>query len=462
MGTIWRPQTELNTGKKYQALLDAVLADIKNGVLSAGEKLPPVRQLAWEIGLTPGTVARAYQEGIAQGALVAHTGQGTFVADPETHATSKDVREMLFDPNSSVDLNASNTCYVGQDRILAKAMRETLEESFATITLYPRRSERKELYRELANWITPHGVTANPENIVLTHGGQNALELSIRAILVDAPRKVALDRLFYPGLRMALEGAGADLVGVDIDAQGPVPEAVEALCQREKIAALYTSANVMNPTTGTMPLERRQALVALARKYDFQIVEDDCWCIDPMDIPSFQQIVPERGWYLSSFSKSIAAGLRFGFLHAPEAYLPTLKRFIRISSYGVGRPVADLALEILRSGAATDIRKAVCARVNARLALTINHLGRWDISWQKSVPFLWLRLPEGWRTASFVAACERHGVIPRPADEFTFNDAGVPAAVRLSINCSVPEARYIEALEVMNTILSETPMEFGA
>ena len=286
--------------------------------------------------------------------------------------------------------------------------------------------------------------------------------MSIRAILVDAPRKVALDRLFYPGLRMALEGAGADLVGVDMDEHGPIPAALEEVCRRDKISAFYTSANVMNPTTGQMPLERRQALAAVARKFDFQIIEDDCWCLDPVDLPSFQQIAPERGWYLASLSKSIAAGLRFGFLHAPEDYIPTLKRFIRISSYGVGRPVADLALEIFQSGAAHDIRKAVCNKANERLEMTINHLGRWDISWQKSVPFLWLRLPKGWRAASFIAACERQGVILRAADEFAFNDGRVPAAVRLSVNCYVPEARYIEALGVINSILSETPLEFGA
>lgn len=85
------------------------------------------------------------------------------------------------------------------------------------IHIYPRRSERVKIYQMISDWVRPSGVEVAPDNLILTHGGQNAIELAARAILANGRGVIAMDRLFYPGLRMAIQAAGAELVGVDME-----------------------------------------------------------------------------------------------------------------------------------------------------------------------------------------------------------------------------------------------------
>ncbi len=457
MGTIWQPTLSDFDGPKYKAVVAALRADIAKGALEAGVKLPPVRDLAWDIGVTPGTVARAYQEGIAEGLLQATVGRGTFVAGKNEPVNEIDT---VYDtiPERLINLRNTNTTNVGQAEALQRAIIKVAKTKSPEYLFYPEREGRHGIYPHLAKWMEYSNVHTKHERLIVTNGGQNAIGLAASAVLADGVGPIALDALTYPGIRYAVQAQRADLIGVETDALGVLPEKLEAAYKRKAFKALFTSSNVLNPTTGEMPLERRLAISNLARKYDFQVIEDDCWGIGPAKTPSFANICPERAWYLSSFSKSISAGLRFGYLLCPEDKFMVASRLMQTDSFGVSRLVTDVAAELLTSGDAMDIRRKVLETVSRRVEYTVNRLGKWDISWRRDVPFIWLRLPRGWRASSFAMACERESIIVRAADEFALNNMPIPHAVRISLNTGISLDTYGAALKTIDRLLSSPPM----
>lgn len=459
MGTIWRPVLSDYDGPKYKAVVAALRADIAKGVLLAGDKLPPVRELAWEIKVTPGTIARAYQEGIGEGLLQARVGRGTFIAGKEQPSTPDIFQVYDKDHGPQVNLRNSNTTNVGQAKDIKRAMIHVAETKVDQYLYYPERDGRHSIYPHLARWMEYSNVQAKQDNLVITNGGQNAISLATASVLADGVGPIAIDALTYPGIRYAVQGQRADLIGVEMDEYGVVPEALEQAYRRKSFKALFTSANVLNPTTGEMPLERRIEVSDMARKLDFQVIEDDCWGIGPAKTPSFASICPERAWYLSSFSKSVTAGLRFGYLLCPEDQFARTSRIMQTSSFGVSRPVVDIAEELLISGDAMRIRRRVLETIGAQVEHTVNILGKWDISWRRDVPYIWLRLPRGWRASSFTSICERENIIVRAADEFALNNMPIPHAVRISVNANLPQDLYDAALAKIDYLLAHPPLD---
>jgi DNA-binding transcriptional MocR family regulator len=458
MGTIWQPSLSDFDGPKYKAVVAALRADIAKGILSSGDKLPPVRELAWEIQVTPGTVARAYQDGIAQGLLQATVGRGTFVAGARLEISGP---ERFHDLNTGrkINLRNTNTTNVGQSVAIKRAMIHVAETKVDQYLDYPEREGRHTIYPHLAQWMEYSNIQANPDNLVVTNGGQNAISLAIASVLAGGIGPIAIDALTYPGIRYAVQSQRAELLGVKTDEFGVVPDALEKVYKNKRFKALFTSANVLNPTTGEMPVERRMAIANLARHYDFQIIEDDCWGIGPAKHLSFSNMCPERAWYLSSISKSVSAGLRFGYLLCPSEKFATASRLMQTSSFGVSRAVVDIAESLLTSGDAANIRANILKLVGQRVEFTVNLMGKWDISWRRDVPFIWLKLPRGWRASSFASACERENIVVRAADEFALNNMPTPHAVRISVNCNVPKETLGEAFIKIDKLLAHPPMD---
>ncbi|GLQ34950.1 GntR family transcriptional regulator [Amylibacter marinus] len=451
MGTIWRPSPDFTSGPKYKAVLEALRVDIAENTLAVGDRLPPVRDLAWQLEVTPGTIARAYQLGVSEGILEAAVGRGTFVA---TQKTTEDFRPIMFEVEEGglINLRNTSTTNVGQSTELRAAMIRAAEQASGYMD-YPERKARHDIYRHLCDWMQYSHVQAKPENIVLTNGGQNAINIACSAILTEGSGPIALDALTYPGIRYALQAHNAAISGVLTDEHGIIPEDLIRVCKRDRPRALFTSVNVLNPTTGEMPYQRRVEIAEIARDYDLQIIEDDCWGIGEARTPGFSRLCPERAWYLSSFSKVVAAGLRFGYLLCPEGMRHRASRIVQTNSFGTSRAVIDIAHELLASGDAQAIRNRILSRVSERVETTVNMLGHHDISWRKDVPFIWVPLTRGWRGSSFASACERRKIAVRAADEFALNNMPIPNAVRISVNCNIPLDQYQEALREIDTLL---------
>ena len=457
MGTIFALGEGLFQGPKYKAVIEMLRAKIASHELKAGDKLPPVRDLAWDLKMTPGTVARAYQDATAEGLLEATVGCGTFVAGSKVEIPDSAPALRPSYDDEFINLRSSNTTDVGQAKEIADAMVETAQTMAHKYMYYPGYEGRHPIYPFLSKWMENAMLDVDSNNIIMTHGGQSSISLALQVILQNQGGGIAMDTLAYPGIRYAVQAQGGVLHGVQMDAEGMIPADLDKVCKRGGIRIIFVCANVLNPTLGTMSLERRIAIADIARKYDVQLIEDDCWGIGKATCTGFLSICPERAWYISSISKNISAGLRFGWLVCPKDQMKAPRRAMRVSCFGVSRAVSDTVYALMKSGAADKIRDRVQVTVNRLVMDAVNMLGQWDISYRKDIPFIWLKLPQGWRASAFAAACERAGIAVRPADEFAIQGAAIPKAVRIALNNNLPDVVFINAIKTIAELLNNPP-----
>ncbi len=125
--------------------------------------------------------------------------------------------------------------------------------------------------------------------------------------------------------------------------------------------------------------------------------------------------------------------------------------------YGVPQPIQDICAELIQSGQAGAIRDNVLKVIAARVELAVNLLGSWNIRCRRDLPFIWLKLPQGWRGSTFVRACDADGIRIKSADEYTLPDGQAPNAVRIALAPNVPEADLRAALQTMCDLLANPP-----
>ena len=295
-------------------------------------------------------------------------------------------------------------------------------------------------YGPLRDWIAErHGV--EPARVLVTNGSlQGMVFLAERyrgaRVLVESPT--------YDRPLKILAAHGVEVTPIAMDDEGLDPAAVEeALAEGEKPAFLYTIPTFQNPSGRTLSVERRRRLVELAREHDLLVLEDD-----PYGLVRYEGEAPptlfeleggELVAYSSSFSKTIAPGLRVGYFVLPaplERDLETLAVSTYITPVLLGQATV---YEFLRRGNFEPnlerVRGLLGARRDAMLSALAAELpgARW--SHPEGGYFIWLELPEGADTAALLAAAGEAGVTYVPGTDF----GGAPNTARLAFSFVSPE-----------------------
>ncbi len=472
MNTIWQPELGDATGPKYKAVAQAIREGVATGDLAEGVKLPPVRDLAWTLGITPGTVARAYTILTDEGMLTAEVGRGTYVARARPAGLMDGGLDMPLEVDSTkhqsdaqtyhVNLISPHLPSVGQAELIRQLLAEVAYDPPSGMMHYPTRHGSASARRAAAQWISsPPLGEVKEDDLVLAHGGQNAILLIFQTLLSGRRPVILVEELSYPGFRRAAELLRAHVVPVAMDAQGVIPDAFEAAAKTHGAQILCTSPEVHNPTCGFSPEARRRALVDVARKHDVQIMEDDCYRMGTARAPSYRVLAPERSWYVTSISKTLTPALRIGLAVAPKGQAAGLRRASEHSFFGLATPMIDLCAKLLThnklDGLVTHVRRANNAYVEA----AVNILGGYDLKWQKDVPFLWLHLPDGWRAGAFAQAAEGVGVRIRIAEEYACRDARTPHAIRFAINAGVSLESFEKAIGRLRDLLENPQDQIG-
>lgn len=461
--TSWSPDLTQFPGPKYLALSRALRDAIRSGDLPANSQLPTVRDLAWRLQLTPGTVARAYQLATQEGLLAATVGRGTFVAaqSPRLGPTQPLYAERITGGTTGlIDLRAPQVPDMGQGAAFRQVLLEMAESTDHGWLDYTSQTGEAALRAEVVTWMGDRILgPIGPEDVALTHGGQNAIHLIFDCCLRGERPVVLIEELAYPGFRYAARAARAEVVPVEIDEHGIVPAALEAACRRHGAQVLCLTTEAQNPTTGRMPIQRRQEIAEIARAYDLQILEDDCYSVAVSDIPSLRAQAPERVWLVGSVSKTLSAALRFGYVICPAGMGEAGRLTAQHGFFALSRPVSDLMLRLFRSGEAARIRERVQGEFAVRQQILVNHLGTFDLGWQPGVPFVWLRLPLGWRASTFIRTAEARGVLVRSADEYALVHGRAPNAVRIAIAAGVPREAFETAMRTLADLLARPPSD---
>lgn len=463
--TTWLPDLTQFPGPKYLALVRALRDAVRLGTLPPDSQLPTVRDLAWAIKVTPGTVSRAYQLATQEGLLAATVGRGTFVASATPRFGPTQSFYVERDPAllaGRIDMRSPRMPDVGQGAAFGVALAGMTEQIGGDWLDYPSQRHEGALRSALVGWL--HGrvlgaVTA--DDIALTYGGQSAVNLMFQCCLRGDRPMVLIEDLAYAGFRHAARLSRADVQALEVDEDGLRPDALEAACRRHSPQVLCLTTEAQNPTTVRMPEPRRREIADIARAYEIQILEDDCYSIAHSNVPSLRALAPERTWYIGSFSKNISAALRLGYMVCPSGMGQAGRLTAQHSFFGLARPVSDLCLSLLQSGEAAALRAAVQDGFTDRLEAIVSVLGRFDLSWQPGLPFVWLRLPSGWRASIFARMAEAEGVLLRSADEFALIHGRAPHAVRLAIPGNHSRAQIEDACLRLARLLDSPPAELA-
>ena len=368
----WELQRDLDASSGeplFLQLVRAVTADIAGARLAPGDRLPGSRTLAQTLRINRNTVLAAYAELAAEGWVVTRPAGGTFVASPldptrprhptetraQSHLRAGYTLPPLALPDAHWELGGLRPGMLVMSRgapdtrlfplaELARAYRRVLLRYGRKLLFYgdPRGHER--LRTALSTMVaTKRGIGATPETLLVTRGSQMALDLVARALLKPGD-VVAVEELGNPIVHNLLRLAGTELSALPVDAEGLSTDALERLARERPVRAVYVTPHHQFPTTTVMSASRRKALLALAARHRFAIIEDD---YDHEFHYDARPVAPlasaDHGGtviYIATLSKIIAPGLRMGFVVAPADVIDRLAQLRRLMDIQ-----GDLAME---------------------------------------------------------------------------------------------------------------------
>ena len=445
----WIPHLSGDARKIHRDIAAALAADIDAGVLKAGDEMPSQRELADRLGINFTTVTRAYQEARERGLLVARPGQGTFVraSSGENHAAE-----------TMVDLTSNWPPPVPSQVLVGDALKAVVAEKGEHAVEY-RGGLLDPSYSEAGRrWLTPLFGHDVGDRLTVSAGSRGAF-IAVMSDIVGAGGVMLAETLTWPTVKAVVQILGISLHGVESDAEGLLPVALEEACRRYKPKALYCTPTAQNPTGATMSIKRRKAIGEVCRAHSVTIIEDDAYgklLSDPP--PPIASLVPDAVIYVGGLAKTLAPGLRVAYVVCPNGEKARhIGERMRLAML-VPPPVeAAVATRVIMSGAGDEILKEIKTEMRARHAVLKSCLGGADLSVCPGALHAFLRLPDSWPRAEFMSQLSSRGVRAASSDAFSISPAKVPHAIRLAIGAPSTTAVLKQALQTIADLKAGEP-----
>ncbi|MCV7103583.1 aminotransferase-like domain-containing protein [Mycobacterium palustre] len=435
---------------RYTAIVDQLTADIRDGRLSPGTRLPTHRDLARRHGIALATATRVYAHLSRAGLVVGEPGRGTFVRDQGGYGGLDGRR--IASASRVADLSFNQPLAAGQDEQLREALRHMAATGDLRSVLTQHAPGGGSRDRAaVATYLLDRGIDVPPDNVVLTAGSQHGLDIALR-VLARPGAIIAVDELTYPGIKLLADDRALELAPFPSGLQGPDFDALAALCSRRRVAAIYTMPTLQNPLGYTMSGAQRVRLLGIAHRHDCAVIEDGTYAFLAPDCgPTLYELAPERTLHVASLSKNLATGLRFGFVVAPDALVAHAKQAVRASSWGTSSLVSALVTGWLADGTVTLLEKRRRADARARQRIAQRALAGLDYHGQPSSYYGWLRLPENVRAERIAHELADAGILVSTAEAFCVTPHP-PNALRLALG--TPEHNDLaEALDRVRQIV---------
>ncbi|MFF2502677.1 PLP-dependent aminotransferase family protein [Streptomyces sp. NPDC058067] len=416
---------------RYKTLVDALASDIRSGRLAAGARLPTHRGLAAREGIAVVTATRVYAELETMGLVSREQGRGTFVRDlaiPAGHGIDQQVVD-----RDAVDLNFNYPSLPGQADLLRQALREVAGSGdLDSLLRYQPHPGRPQDRASIARHLRRRGIATDADRILVVNGAQHGLAITVMATL-NAGDVVAVDALTYPGFKVLAHAFHLDLEPVPVTADGPDLDALEKLCATRPVRAVYTMPTLHNPLGWVMSATDRTRLVGIARRHGALIIEDASYAYlveDPP--PPLAATAPDLTVYVSGLSKSVATGLRVGFVVAPPSAVPSLERAIRATTWNTPALTTAIVCRWLEDGTVDQLEARKRDDATARQALARQELAGLPFVSHPASYFTWLPLPDDARADRLTATLARRHISVSTAEPFT-TSTHTPQALRLAL-----------------------------
>ena len=474
------------SGRPLQARLrEMMISAISEGWLSADTPLPSSRQLARNLGVARNTVLLAYQQLVDEDVLEARERSGYFVK-PSGSSLPCAERIAKAEPGPAVDWRSHLAIMPGCQRNIDKPL-DWLNFPYPFLygqsdpTLFPINDWREcarqalsvleirgwaadlvdgddpELVEQIRTRVLPRrGIWAGSDEIMITLGAQQALYL-LAELLVRPGMVVGMEEPGYPDARNIFSLKSADLRMLQVTKDGLDPDDVPEDCR-----LLFLTPSRQCPTGVRLPVERRRRLLELAESRDMLLIEDDfesnfgltqdaSTAMRGMDGSS-------RVLYVGSLSKTLAPGLRVGYIVGPSTVMCEARALRRLM---LRHPPTNnqraLALFLALGHFDRLLRKStdiLAERSTAMCAALERHLPTFEVTAGTGGSSVWVKGPDDLDSRSLAIAAKQTGVLIEPGDVFFHSDQPPKNYCRLGFS-SIPTTRIEPGIEILSKIAAE-------
>lgn len=447
----WIPTISKESGPLYRQISDAIESDIANGRLRRGQQLPTHRALAGALGIDLTTVTRAYGDARHRGLLEARVGQGTFVSESTARSAADVADEVNIDLSMNVPPQPVEAALDARiEHGLAAIHKRSGLSSFLNYQEPGGNEQDREIVR---SWLQRRLSNVTRDRIVIYPGSQAAI-FNILLSFLRAGDAVLTEALTFPGMKVAAAKLGIRLIGVAMDGQGVLPDALAKAIKLHKPKVVYLTPTMHNPTTATMGKARRREVADVLRDSKPFLIEDDAYgALDPAQ-QLLADLIPEKTFLTISLSKCIAPALRVSFLLTPDGQSALDLRASLHATCQMAPPLmVALVMEWLRSGEAARIITAIREEAAGRQQLAARILRGYPFAAHAKGHHLWLPLPDRWNRSGFVTELFRQGVAVVGSEAFAVGEPS-PYAVRLCLGAARNRAELGTALQLLVRTLS--------
>ena len=408
----------------YQQIKRHLRSQIETGILMPGDRLPPTRDLAEQLGVARISVVTAYEELKDEGVISATVGRGTYVtklgdlpvvetssslpgAGRTQAASLRDLLRLAARPgviDFSQGTPAEDFLPVA---MIWDAINMVLTRDGAAAVAYESPEGYAPLRDAIAASLHSRGIAAEADEILITGGCQQALDLAVQALV--SPGDVLLTaNPTYAGILDIAQARGVTPVGIPTDHDGMQTAALELLIIEHRPRLLYVAPTYHNPTGTVMPLHRRRHLLEIATTYRLPVLEDGVYELLSYtgSPPPALKALDDAGLvlYASSFSKIFLPGMRIGYLAVSGRLYQRLARVKRAADVCTPALNQRAMHAVLESGKLWDhlahVQKACLIRRAAMLDALVQHLPEARWTQPSGGLYLWVEIPSEGPTAT--------------------------------------------------------------
>ncbi len=413
---------------EYLRLADAVAAEIANGALKPGDRLPPQRSFAYERKIAASTASRVYTELLRRGLVVGEVGRGTFISGEARRGITAPAEPR----GARIDLEFNYPVLPTQAVLIAKSLAGLDRPENLEVALRQATSTGTQAARNIsAKFLTRQNWSPDPEQIVFTANGRQCIAAALAA-LVSPGGRCGVEALTYPFIKGIAARLGVTLVPLAMDDDGVRPDAVQKAHREANLSALYIQPTIQNPLGMTMPPARRADIVRTVEKLHLPVIEDSVYGFLADEAP-LSALAPESCILLDSLSKKVAPGLALGFIIAPLRLRQSIRASVRSGGWTAAGYAFAAGQRLMGDGTAAELVRLKRADAQRRQQIASERLTGFEIQANPQSYHLWLTLPQHWRSQTFVAAAARRDIALTPSTTFAVSPGHAPNAVRLAL-----------------------------
>jgi DNA-binding transcriptional MocR family regulator len=412
----------------YLKLADAVAADIADGALKPGDRLPPQRSFAYERKIAVSTASRVYAELLRRGLVVGEVGRGTFISGDAKRGVAA-----AGEPRGiRIDLEFNYPVLPDQTALIAKSLAGLEKPGALDAALRQGTSMGTPAMREVAAaHLSQAAWSPSADQLVFTGNGRQSIAAALTTVVPTGGR-CGVEALTYPFVKGIAARLGISLVPLAMDEAGVRPDAVQKAHREAHLSAIYIQPVVHNPLGMTMGATRRADLLRVVEKLNLPVIEDNVYGFLENEAP-LAALAPESCIVIDGLSKRIAPGLSLGMVVPPRRLRESVMASVRSGGWTASGFAFAAAQRMIGDGTVAELTRMKRLDARARQKLAADRLSGFEVQSNEKSYHLWLTLPAHWRSQAFVAAAARRDIALTPSTTFAVTPGHAPNAVRLAL-----------------------------